>query len=83
MFLWSSLMNNMSKKESWVQKIFSKEHLVKFSWRRVWVVSIVFVVLVGIGMTGLLAYAASYEDRVMPGVRVGGIEVGGMTVDEL
>lgn len=43
----------------------------------------VLVVVLGVAFIGALAYAKTYEDRVMPGVYVGEIYIGGMTENEL
>lgn len=52
--------------------------------RRIRIVIIILVTLLalyGAGMGGLMAYGKLYSDRVMPGVRVGSLGVGGMDRD--
>lgn len=54
-----------------------------FKWRRIWVYIIGFVAVVGIFFGIGLAYAESYSNRVLPGVSIGSLPVGGMDKDEL
>lgn len=65
-----------------VQQFF-KEIKTPFSWRRIWVIILALVVLVGITFAGAVAYAASYNGRVLSGVHIGDIAVGGMSHEEL
>lgn len=60
-----------------------KEKRTLFSWGRIWVVVASIVVLVGIGLFGLAAYARAYHDRVLPGVTIGEVVIGGMDKAEL
>lgn len=62
------------------KKILGEEHvkLVNFSWRRVWVVVVVFVVIVASFLTAIFVYAHNYKDKVLPGVYLGGVHIGGM-----
>ncbi len=54
-----------------------------FLWRRVWFVVLV-VVLVLLALGGVtFAYGYSYKDRVLPGVKVGTLPIGGMEKAEL
>lgn len=66
-------------------KTFIAEHAktIKFSWHRVLITVGVVVFLVGILVAGTLVYAKQYENRVLPGVYVGEINVGGMEYGEL
>ncbi|MBU0596592.1 hypothetical protein KKA94_00325, partial [Patescibacteria group bacterium] len=64
-------------------KEFFKEKIVKFSWQRIWVVTIVVIVFIGVFFTGLVVYAHSYRDRILPGLYVGSIPVGGMDREEV
>jgi len=60
------------------------EEAVKgISWRRVWVWTIPFVVLAGILLMGFVSYASSYTERVLPGVHIGDVNLGGMSRDEV
>jgi len=54
-----------------------------FSWRRVLVA--IFIVLFGFGVLfgGMLAQAKSYSNRVMPGLHIGDIAIGGMSAGEV
>jgi len=61
----------------------SKDKKKSFSWKRVWIVVLFFAVLLGGTAVGMIAYAKSYQDRVLPGVHVGETPVGGMTREEL
>ena len=67
------------------KKILSREYakLINFSWRRVWLIVAVFVVLVGIFLTGIFVYAHNYKEKVLPGVYLGGVHIGGMDKNEL
>lgn len=56
---------------------------IKFSWHRVLITVGIATVLVGILVAGTLVYARQYENRVLPGVYVGEINVGGMERAEL
>ncbi|MFA4830919.1 MAG: VanW family protein [Patescibacteria group bacterium] len=62
---------------------FFKEKQIVFSWHRIWVVVAAAIVFIGIIFTGLIAYSSAYQDRVLPGVFVGNIPVGGMDRDSL
>lgn len=53
------------------------------SWHRVWVWCLSAVVVIGIIFIGLISYASTYESRVLPGVHIGDVHVGGMTADDL
>ncbi|PIR75961.1 MAG: hypothetical protein COU34_00060 [Candidatus Magasanikbacteria bacterium CG10_big_fil_rev_8_21_14_0_10_43_9] len=53
------------------------------SWARIWVWVISFLVILGIGLGGMISYASSYEARVLPGVAIGSVQVGGMDREEL
>lgn len=53
------------------------------SSRRIWIAGGIFVVLLLAFGVSAYAYAASYEDRVLPGVHIGDIGLGGMKKDEL
>ena len=68
-----------------LKKFFNNEQnkLANFSWRRVWIVVIVFVVLVSICFVGTLVYAHNYKDKVLPGVYLGGVHIGGMDQSSL
>jgi len=65
---------------SMFKNFFNAEHvkLVNFSWRRVWVVVAVFVVIIMIFLTSTFVYAHNYKDKVLPGVYLGGVHIGGM-----
>ncbi|MFA7314992.1 MAG: VanW family protein [Candidatus Magasanikbacteria bacterium] len=49
-----------------------------FSWKRVWVVVIIFVALCSVFLTSVFVYAYNYQDKVLPGVYLGGVYIGGM-----
>ncbi len=53
------------------------------SWHRIWVWVISFLVVVGIVFVGLISYASSYETRVLAGVHIGDVHVGGMSGEAL
>ena len=53
------------------------------SWGRIWVWVLSFVVLLGLGLGGMISYASSYETRVLPGVNVGSVSIGGMDREAL
>lgn len=54
-----------------------------FTWRRVWFLVGTLLLIAGILFVALLAQAKSYNDRVVPGLYVGEIAIGGMTSSEL
>src|SRR3989344_8030088 len=58
---------------------FSDGHtkLVAFSWRRILVI-IIFVAFFTILLAGTFAYTHNYKDKVLPGVYLGGVNIGGM-----
>jgi len=60
-----------------------KDKKKSFSWKRIWIVVLLFAVILGGGATGLVAYAKTYQDRVLPGVHIGSTPLGGMTREEL
>jgi vancomycin resistance protein YoaR len=62
---------------------FFKERSTAFSWRRIWVFVIIIFVVFGMFFTAIVSYAHSYDSRVIPGVRIGNLPVGGMHRDEL
>ncbi len=66
-------------------KGFFSKHLrtIHFSWRRVWVGVMIFVVLLALIGVGSVVYAHSYEDKVLPGVYLGDIHIGGMEASDL
>ncbi len=41
-----------------------------------------FLIAIGIGVGGLYVWGQQYEGRILPGVRVGGTDLGGLTRDE-
>lgn len=51
--------------------------------RRVWVGALIFFVTLAIFMFGLIAYANTYPDTVLPGISIGSVPVGGMNKEEL
>ena len=51
--------------------------------RKIWVWVVLVFVLLGIVSVGIVAYASTYENRVLPGVHIGSIMVGGMERAEL
>lgn len=63
-----------------LNKIFKSEEgaIKNVSWRRIWIVVIVFVSIVSIFLVGTLVYAQNYKDKVLPGVYLGGVHIGGM-----
>ncbi len=59
-------------------KHFLSKKQVHFSWQHVWVIFLIIFLLFGIGFVGLVAYANSFTNRVLPGVHLGDMLVGGM-----
>jgi len=60
-----------------------KKTMHTISWVRIWVWVLAFLVVAGIGLTAMIAYASSYEGKVLPGVSIGEVEIGGMDRGEL
>ncbi|MFZ2978192.1 MAG: hypothetical protein WA057_00810, partial [Candidatus Magasanikiibacteriota bacterium] len=52
-------------------------------WRRFLFTLIIASVVFGLGFSGLVAYSHYYADRVLPGINIGNIPVGGMDREEL
>ena len=53
------------------------------SWGRIWtVVAVLAVILIATGV-GLFSYTQSYKNRVLPGVQLAGVPIGGMRAGEL
>ncbi|HBU06822.1 MAG TPA: hypothetical protein DEB09_01945 [Candidatus Magasanikbacteria bacterium] len=52
-------------------------------WRRFLFTVIIVAVIFGLGFSGLVAYSYYYADRVLPGINIGSIPVGGMDREEL
>lgn len=65
-----------------VKKVKNFLHTPK-SWRRFWITTVIVVVAVGLVFSALVAYAYSYSDKVLPGVHLGEIPIGGMEKSEL
>lgn len=55
----------------------------KQQMQKAWIALLVVFVFLGIGITGLVAYANSYPNRVLPGLHLGEVPIGGMERDEL
>ncbi len=58
-------------------------NLTAIAWSHIWVWVVLFAVLGGIALTSLIAYASSYEHKVLYGVSVGSVHVGGMEREDL
>lgn len=56
---------------------------VRFSWRRVWIAITILFFIVFMSVGGLVAQAKIYKGRVLPGLYIGKVAVGGMTAGEL
>lgn len=54
-----------------------------FIWRRVWLLMVLLLVLAGFLFGALLVQAKAYENKVVPGLYIGEVAVGGMTKSEL
>jgi vancomycin resistance protein YoaR len=52
-------------------------------WSVAWIVVLVLGVLLGIGVTAVTAFGKSFDNKVLPGIHVGDIPIGGMTETEL
>lgn len=60
-----------------------KEVCYTLSWKKVAIVSTTVVLGVGMVFAGLVAYAQTYQDVVLPGVQINGVSVGSMNSSEL
>lgn len=69
------------KKEESVEEVVPVRMLSK--WKYAWVAIVVIVLLGGVGITSLIAYGKSYDGKVLPGVHVGDVPIGGMTEVEV
>ena len=54
-----------------------------FSWHRVWATIAILFFIVFLVIGGLAVEAKMYEDRVLPGVYIGKVAIGGMSKSEL
>ncbi|GEM_PF-260382 len=52
-------------------------------WHRVWIAGVIVVVVIGAGLTGLVAYGKTYDARVAPRILLNGVSLGGMTEGEI
>jgi vancomycin resistance protein YoaR len=59
------------------------EAVKRVPWRRVWVWIIPCLIVLGIAFMGFVSYASSYTERVLPGVYVGDVNIGGMSRDDV
>jgi len=73
-------MEQSEKKSMSLKERFS--HMSK-SWKYTLITFSILVVSFAVGSGVLLAHGVSYENKVLPGVRVGGISLAGMTYEEL
>lgn len=64
-------------------KKFFPEEKISFSWRRVWFVVAVFFIIVAVFFIALFAHAQVYKNKVLPGVMIGNVVIGGMDSNEL
>ena len=62
---------------------FFKEKKVPFSWYRIWLIVILTLVIAGLFLVGFIAYAKTYSQKVLPGVHIGDIPIGGLNSSEL
>lgn len=56
---------------------------VHFSWRRVWIAITILFFIGGLVVGGLTAQAKMYRGRVLPGLYIGKVAIGGMNSTEL
>lgn len=70
-------MNNM------LEEALGHEEKTMFSWKRVTIVVAIFVVVGSLAFGGFVAYGKQYEGRVLPGVHLGDVPIGGMDRNEL
>lgn len=63
-----------------LHKLFGRfrKNKVVFSWQRIWAIVVVIFVMFAVFFTGLFAYASSFQDKVLPGVYIGNIPIGGL-----
>lgn len=71
-------MNSMDSKPSFLSR--QKKTL---SFHHVWIPAVLLCLLFGMFFGGMIAYANTYADRVLPGMSLGDISIGGMTQTEL
>ncbi len=62
---------------------FLKSENIKKTLHKVWIPIVLVFVFVGVILVGMVAYAKTYENRVLPGVYIGDISIGGMERSEL
>ena len=63
--------------------MFPTEREMEKEIRKAWVWILPTIVLIGIILVGLVSYARTYEHRVLPGVHIGSISIGGMEQSDL
>lgn len=73
-----SLMNSMDAKPSFLSR-----QKKSFSFHHLWIPAALLCFLFGMFFVGMIAYANTYADRVLPGMSLGDISIGGMTRIEL
>lgn len=56
---------------------------VSIPWKAIGFVVVLFVILFAVITAALVTYGKGYEDRVLPGVHIGDISLGGMDAEEL
>ncbi len=71
----------VSMLESFEEQIMKKPAL--FTWRRVWIAIGILLALAIFLFGALVVQAKYYEDRVVPGLRIGEVAISGMTKSEL
>ncbi len=54
-----------------------------FNWRFFWILSLLSIVLLGIFFVSIISYGFSYKYRVLPGISIGSVPIGGMEESEI
>lgn len=65
------------------EEIVEEKKPVRFSWRRVWIAITILFFIFFLIAGGLTVQAKIYKGKVLPGLYVGGVAIGGMTSSEL
>ncbi len=65
-----------------IQQFFT-EKIMRFSWQRVGFVSLALVAAAGIFISALAVLGQAYKDRVLPGISLGQVGIGGLRTAEL
>ncbi|MFH1947112.1 MAG: VanW family protein [Candidatus Magasanikbacteria bacterium] len=62
---------------------FFKKRNAFVNWRFFWILLLISIVLLGIFFVSIISYGYSFKDKVLPGLSIGNVPIGGMNEPEL